>query len=138
MKYLFVVLTAGLLFGLNSCGYVERDFLGKWQVYDLELQSEWRGNIVDDDMREYYENVFYEFLPEGKMVYHEYGVEGDGEWDLNDGENLEMKYTMHTSWRSKRENLKCKILSCTAGKMALQMKFQENETWVFYLKEVNN
>jgi len=61
---------------LNSCGYVERDFLGKWQVYDLELQSEWRGNIVDDDMRDYYENVHYEFLPEGKMVYNEYDVEG--------------------------------------------------------------
>lgn len=136
MKYLFVVLSVGLLMGLNSCGYVERDFLGKWQVYDLELQSEWRGNIVDDDMRSYYENVYYEFLPEGKMIYHEYGNEGDGEWSLADDENLQMTYTMHTRRRTKRENLKCKILSCTAGKMALQMKFQENETWVIYLREV--
>lgn len=138
MKYLFVVVTAGLLFGLNSCGYVERDFLGKWQVYDLELQSEWRGNIVDDDMRDYYENVHYEFLPEGKMIYHEFDIEGEGEWNLIDGENLEMSYTMQTFRRRKQENLKCKILSCTAGKMALQIKFQENETWVFYLKEVND
>lgn len=138
MKFLFVLVTTGLLLGLNSCGFVERDFLGKWQVYDLELQSEWRGNIVDDDMREYYANVFYEFLPEGKLIYHEYGVEGEGEWKLIDGENVEMEYFMHSPQRTKQENLKCKILSCTAGKMALQMKFQENETWVIYLKEVKN
>ncbi len=136
MKYVFILLATGLLFGLNSCGYVERDFLGKWQVYDLELQSEWRGNIVDDEMRDYYKNVFYEFLPEGKMIYHEFGNEVEGEWSLTDGENLEMKYKLNTRYRYVRENLKCKILSCTSGKMALQVKFQENETWVFYLKEV--
>ncbi|XOV67249.1 MAG: hypothetical protein ACFHU9_16660 [Fluviicola sp.] len=137
MRYLLVAIVAGFLFGLNSCGYVERDFLGKWQVYDLELQSELRGNIVDDEMREYYENVYYEFLPEGKLIYHEFGREGDGEWSLED-EKLEMKYKMSSPWRTKRENLKCKILSCTAGKMALEMKFQENESWILYLKEVND
>jgi len=64
-------------------------------------------------------------------------LRGDGEWKL-DGENLEMKYTMHTFRRTKEENLKCKILSCTSGKMAIQVKFQENETWVLYLKEVED
>lgn len=129
-------MAVGLLLGLNSCGYMERDFLGKWQVYDLELESEWRGNIVDDDMREYYKMVFYEFLPEGKMIYYEPAGEADGTWKLDDGENLEMEYKMNNGHRYKRENLKCKILSCTAGKMALQMKFQENETWILYLREV--
>ena len=138
MKLWFGAIAAGLLLVLNSCGYVERDFLGKWQVYDLELQSEWRGNIVDDEMRKYYENVYYEFLPEGKMIYHEYGTEGEGRWNLVDGENVEMQYSMNNRWRRKRENLKCKILSITSGKMALQMKFQENETWVIYLREVKD
>jgi len=136
MKYLLAVLAVGLLMGLNSCGYMERDFLGKWQVYDLELESEWRGNIVDDDMRDYYKMVYYEFLPEGKMVYTEPAGDAKGTWKITDGENLEMKYKMSNSFRFKSENLKCKILSCTAGKMALQMKFQENETWIMYLREV--
>lgn len=141
MKYLFIVLTTGRLFGLNSCGYVERDFLGKWQVYDLELQSEWRGNIVDEEMREYYKNVHYEFLQEGKMIYHEFENEAEGEWSLKDGESLMMNYDLSYSTYGRHryisEDLNCKILSVTAGKMALQMKFQENETWVFYLKELD-
>ncbi|GAB5419261.1 MAG: hypothetical protein Crog4KO_33050 [Crocinitomicaceae bacterium] len=125
-----------LLLVLNSCGFVERDFLGKWEVYDLELQSEWRGNIVDDDMRKYYEDITYEFLPEGKMIYTHGNLTTEGTWSI-DGENLNMHYTFTYSEHGlfRDEDLKCKILSCTGGKMALSLKLNKNETWVLYFQE---
>ena len=125
-----------LFFILSGCGYVERDFLGKWEVYDLELQSEWRGNIVDDEMREYYKDITYEFLPEGEMIYKQGKRKTEGTWSI-DGENLNMHYTFTYSEHGmfKDEDLKCKILSHSAGKMALSLKLKENETWILYFQE---
>lgn len=127
-------MAVSLLLVLNSCSYVERDFLGEWEVYDLELKSEWRGNIVDDAMREQYKDISYEFLPEGKMIYKQGSYTANGTWDI-DGENLHMKYKMSNMYGGNdSHNLRCKILSCTADKMALSMKFQENETWILYFQ----
>ncbi len=125
-----------LLLTLNSCGFVERDFLGKWEVYDLELQSEWRGNIVDDEMRAYYNNITYEFLPEGKMIYTKGPLSTEGTWSI-DGENLNMHYTFTRAEHGifQDEDLKCKILSCTSGKMALSLKLNKQEKWVLYFQE---
>lgn len=134
MKLSIVFVAIGFLVTLNSCGYVERDFLGEWEVYELELKSEFRGNIVDDNMREFYETVSYEFFPEGKMIYKQGRYESEGTWSIKD-EQLNMNYRINNGYGGHREDqLQCKILSCTAGKMALSFKFQENETWVFYFK----
>jgi hypothetical protein len=134
MKFFIACVAIGMLLTLNSCGYVERDFLGEWEVYELELKSEFRGNIVDDEMREFYKTVSYEFLPEGKMIYKQGRFKSEGTWRIND-EELYMNYSFENSYGGYREDeLQCKILSCTAGKMALSLKFQENETWVLYFK----
>lgn len=135
----YVLKSAGVLFLLlivNSCGFVERDFLGKWEVYDLELESEWRGNIVDDEMRETYKNITYEFLPEGKMIYTKGDRTTEGTWSI-DGENFNMKYefTYQEHGFYRKDDLKCKILSCTAGKMALSLQMNKNETWNLYFQQ---
>ena len=133
LKLTFIL---SLLFVFAGCGYTERDFLGKWEVYDLELQSEWRGNIVDDDMRAFYEDITYEFLPDGKMLYKQGRRMTAGTWSI-DGENLNMHYRFTYSEHGifKDEDLKCKILSHSAGKMAISLKLKQNETWILFFQE---
>lgn len=127
-----------LLVFLSGCGFVERDFLGKWQVYDLELQSELRGNIVDDQLRDYYKNITYEFLPDGKMIYTQGNNVTNGTWKI-DGEYLYMHYAFnyHEHGMYRDDDLKCKILSSSAGKMAISMKLNKSETWILYFEEKN-
>lgn len=132
MNFLFkATALVSLLFVLGACGFTERDFIGKWEVYDLELQSEWRSGLVDDELRDRFKNVTYEFLPEGRMNYSVPRGTAQGTWSI-DGENLNMNFGFN-DWNF--QDLKCKILSCTSGKMALSFKLKENETWILYFQQ---
>lgn len=128
----------GLASLVSSCGYIERDFIGKWKVTNVELDSQWRRNNISDEEMRGFKTMRYEFLEDGKMIYTEFGREIAGNWKLVRDEYLEVKYEYSDGyWNYAKGDLSFKVISCTGGKLTVSVKFNEDETWILYLEEMD-
>lgn len=126
------------LFFLSSCSYVERDFIGRWQVTDVELVSEWRGNTISEANRESLKRTGYEFRKDGKLIYFQGSQEVEGTWKLRRGEYIDVRYQWeHGYFGFSRDDLSYKVHSCSGARLTLSLKFNEDERWILYLKEVD-
>lgn len=133
---LWGALLLGLVFA--SCSPIEKDFIGEWQVYNVEVSSEWTGDKeIDAKTMTRLKEIRFEFMPDGKMTYTDFRQDKqEGTWSLRRSEYIDMEYTVPSErGRSTiKHESSLKIVYCQRTKIALREDFENGESITYYLE----